>query len=432
MVVEQTQLPREDIYVIYIHKASSGDYTSPQPVTAGAPTAPSTPATAPTTDDMPEWATWDRLFLESIKPMASLFDESYNEAFKIYAAVMVVMGIACETITADKKHIGMGKDSRLPGVLAWLKARVGVHKLTIFDHSPKTFEHYLTFWNWVQQLSLELSESIFGESEYNQDRSKILDMLIVWQKVPISIEADNYECMLDGLKNALSTYLITTGHPHGNWNGAVAYPPGVHSLEWTSLCYEMLYVAAFPHMNPGQESKIKFFCKVWRGPLPEGVAKMVFLPTINNNVGGCIVNVDYELSNALEAMASIDLTEILHKLTVYRHVDDVELEYALTHNWVHAELLNAIEDGTNGLPEGVAKMVFLPTINNNVGGCIVNVDYELSNALEAMASIDLTEILHKLTVYRHVDDVELEYALTHNWVHAELLNAIEDGTNGLV
>ncbi len=70
-------------------------------------------------------------------------------------------------------------------------------------------------------------------------------------------EAEHYECVLDGLKNALCTYLITTGHPHGNWNGAVAYPPGVRSLEWTSLRYEMLYAAAFPHMNPGQESKIK-------------------------------------------------------------------------------------------------------------------------------------------------------------------------------
>ncbi len=179
MVAEQTQLPREDIYVIYIHKVSSGDYTPPQPVTAGAPTAPSVTATAPTTDDMPEWAAWDRLFLKSIKPMASLFDESYNEAFKIYAAVTVVMGIARKTITADKKHMGMGKDSRLSGVLAWLKARVGVHKLTIFDCSPKMFERYLTFWNWVQQLSLELSDTTFGESEYDQDRSKILDMLIV-------------------------------------------------------------------------------------------------------------------------------------------------------------------------------------------------------------------------------------------------------------
>ncbi|PBK91142.1 hypothetical protein ARMGADRAFT_1081909 [Armillaria gallica] len=185
MVVEQTQLPREDIYVIYIHKALSGDYIPPQPITAGTPTAPSAPATAPMTDDMPEWATWDRLFLESIKPMASLFDESYNEAFKIYAAVTVVMGIACEMITADKKHMGMGKDGRLPGVLAWLKARVGVHKLTIFDCSLKMFERYLTFWNRVQQLSLELSESTFGESEYDQDWSKILDMLVVWQKVPM-------------------------------------------------------------------------------------------------------------------------------------------------------------------------------------------------------------------------------------------------------
>ncbi len=185
-VAEETQLSREDIYVIYIHKASSSDYNLPQPATAGAPTAPRTPTTAPATDDMPEWAAWDRLFLDSIKPMASLFDESYNEAFKIYAAVTVFMGIAREINTADKtqKHMGMGKDGRLPGVFAWIKARVGVHKLTIFDRSPKTFERYLTFWNRVQQLSLELSDTTFGESEYDQDRSKILDMLIVWQNIP--------------------------------------------------------------------------------------------------------------------------------------------------------------------------------------------------------------------------------------------------------
>ncbi len=65
MVAEETQLSREDIYVIYIHKASSSDYNLLQPATAGAPTAPRTPrtpTTAPATDDMPEWAAWDRLF----------------------------------------------------------------------------------------------------------------------------------------------------------------------------------------------------------------------------------------------------------------------------------------------------------------------------------------------------------------------------------
>ncbi len=71
-------------------------------------------------------------------------------------------------------------------------------------------------------------------------------------------------------------------------------------------------------------------------------------------------------------------------------------------------------------------------INDNVGGCIVNVDYELLDALEAMASINLTEILHQLTVYGHADNAELEYTLTHNWVHVELLNVIEDCMNGLV
>ncbi len=113
--------------------------TCRSPLQLALPTAPRTPTTAPATDNMPEWAAWDRLFLDSIKPMASLFDESYNEAFKIYAAVTVFMGIAREINTADKtqKHMGMGKDGRLPGVFTWIKARVGVHKLTIFDRSPK-------------------------------------------------------------------------------------------------------------------------------------------------------------------------------------------------------------------------------------------------------------------------------------------------------
>ncbi|KAK0215527.1 hypothetical protein IW262DRAFT_1299786 [Armillaria fumosa] len=110
MVAEETQLSREDIYVIYIYRTSPGDYSLPQPTAAGAPTAPSAPATAPRTDEMPEWATWDRLFLESIKPMACLFDKSYNEAFKVYTAVSTVMGITHEINTADKKHMGMGKD----------------------------------------------------------------------------------------------------------------------------------------------------------------------------------------------------------------------------------------------------------------------------------------------------------------------------------
>ncbi|KAK0457618.1 hypothetical protein IW261DRAFT_1580033 [Armillaria novae-zelandiae] len=175
------------------------------------------------------------------------------------------------------------------------------------------------------------------------------NLTFVLHPIHTAQEADNYECLLDGLKNVLSMYLITTGHPHGDWNRVVAYPPGVRSLEWTSLRYEMLHAAALPHMNPGQKANITFFCKVWRGPLPEGVARRVFLPAIHNNVGGCIVNVDYELSDALEAMASIDLTDILHELTVYGYIDNAEFEFPFTHNWVHAELLNAIEDGMNGL-----------------------------------------------------------------------------------
>ncbi len=77
-------------------------------------------------------------------------------------------------------------------------------------------------------------------------------------------------------------------------------------------------------------------------------------------------------------------------------------------------------------------MVFLPAINDNVGGCIVNVDYELSMLWRPwLASISLKFCISSRCM-GHADNAELEYALTHNWVHAELLNAIEDGTNGLV
>ncbi|SJL13695.1 uncharacterized protein ARMOST_17143 [Armillaria ostoyae] len=185
MVVEETQLSREDLYVIYIHKTSAGDYERHGPATAGAPTATSAPATAPAPVDEPVWATWDAMFLTTISPMSSLFDETYNEAFKTYAAMTIAMGIAHEiNDSGEKKPMTMGRDGRVPEVLAWLKARVGHHKMSVFDRAPKTLGRYWTFWNRVQQLSRELSQCKFGNTEYDRDRSATLDMLIVWQKVP--------------------------------------------------------------------------------------------------------------------------------------------------------------------------------------------------------------------------------------------------------
>lgn len=55
----------------------------------------------------------------------------------------------------------------------------------------------------------------------------------------------------------LWTYVLISGHPDASWGQAVAYPPGVGVVEWTSLRYEMLYAAAFPHHHPDPNSKIK-------------------------------------------------------------------------------------------------------------------------------------------------------------------------------
>ncbi|KAK0477448.1 hypothetical protein IW261DRAFT_1566354 [Armillaria novae-zelandiae] len=207
IVAEETQLSCEEIYVVYIHRTDPGAYSPPLPTSAGTPTALSAPTTASGTNEMPEWAHWDIMFLDSIKPMAPLFDQSYGEAFKVYAAVSAVIGIARELNTVEKKPMGMGKDGRLPGVLAWLKARVGIHKLTIFERSPRTFERYFTFWHHVQKLSLQLSQTIFGNSEYDRDRSNILDMLIVWQNIPTrvgQVDAEPTTAELPYLTNSMS------------------------------------------------------------------------------------------------------------------------------------------------------------------------------------------------------------------------------------
>ncbi|KAK0439126.1 hypothetical protein EV421DRAFT_1906139 [Armillaria borealis] len=188
MVVEETQLSREDLYVIYIHKTSACDYERHGPATAGVFTATSAPATAPAPIEKPVWATWDAMFLTTISPMSSLFDETYNEAFKTYAAMTIAMGIAHEiNESGEKKPMTMGRDGRVPEVLAWLKARVGHHKMTVFDRAPKTLGRYWTFWNWVQQLLRELSQCKFGNTDYDRDRLATLDMLIVWQKIPARV-----------------------------------------------------------------------------------------------------------------------------------------------------------------------------------------------------------------------------------------------------
>ncbi|KAK0197393.1 hypothetical protein F5146DRAFT_1130253 [Armillaria mellea] len=120
-----------------------------------------------------------------------------------------------------------------------------------------------------------------------------------------------YQCLLDGLKHALFMYLLTTRHLDPKWNNAITYLPGVHIMEWTSLCYKMLYTAAFPHRNPRSRSKIHMFLlpSVERKTSVSNlVAEASYLWELTSDqVSGCIINIDYELSEALEAMALMSL-----------------------------------------------------------------------------------------------------------------------------
>ncbi|KAK0187351.1 hypothetical protein F5146DRAFT_1004272 [Armillaria mellea] len=59
---------------------------------------------------------------------------------------------------------------------------------------------------------------------------------------------------LPGLKHALFTYLLTTGHLDPKWNNAIAYPPRILGAAQRSTC--VIFV---------------FFCRVWSERLPENV-----------------------------------------------------------------------------------------------------------------------------------------------------------------
>ncbi|KAK0186233.1 hypothetical protein F5146DRAFT_1142533 [Armillaria mellea] len=149
-------------------------------------------------------------------------------------------------------------------------------------------------------------------------------------------------------------YLLTTGHPDPKWNNAITYSASVHIMEWTSLHYEMLYATAFPHRNPGSSSKIHISfaecgVKDW---CPENVVRLTFLAAKSNQVSGCIINIDYKLSEALEAMVYMDMDTFLHELEVSGLVESLGEEYNLCHDWIHAELLTAISDSTEGLLDG--------------------------------------------------------------------------------
>ena len=132
-VLEQTQLSRADLYVLYIHKTLCGERELPELPMAAASTFVN--VTAPPTTGLKErteWAIWDRMFLASVSSAGSLFHDAYDEPFKIYAAVNILMGIAQEINKSVKKPLNMGRDGRLPPVLSWLKDRAGEHNLEIF------------------------------------------------------------------------------------------------------------------------------------------------------------------------------------------------------------------------------------------------------------------------------------------------------------
>ncbi|KAK0187149.1 hypothetical protein F5146DRAFT_1004099 [Armillaria mellea] len=130
--------------------------------------------------DPAAWVIWDYMFLISVSSAGSLFDEAYDEPFKIYAAVNILMGIAHEINKSEKKPLTMGRGGRLSQVLSWLKARVGKHQ-------------YLTFWNWAQQMSQELSQLEMGGVNLDSEQSNMFHMLKVWQEVPARVAEPDAE-----------------------------------------------------------------------------------------------------------------------------------------------------------------------------------------------------------------------------------------------
>ncbi|KAK0183875.1 hypothetical protein F5146DRAFT_1146471 [Armillaria mellea] len=198
MVLEQTQLSQADLYVLYIHKALSGEGELLElPMAVASTVINSTAPSTMVSKDPAAWVIWDYMFLVSVSSAGSLFNEAYDEPFKIYAAVNILMGIAHEINKSEKKPLTMGRGGRLPQVLSWLKARVGKHQVAIFDQSQKMFERYLTFWNRAQQMSQELSRLEMGGANLDSEQSNMFHMLKVWQEVPARVAEPDAEPLTD-------------------------------------------------------------------------------------------------------------------------------------------------------------------------------------------------------------------------------------------
>ncbi|KAK0460232.1 uncharacterized protein EV420DRAFT_1478749 [Desarmillaria tabescens] len=168
-ILVETGLSQDELHVVYIHRA-------PMSLEAGTVEAPA---------EAKEWQTWDKCFLGTIQLVQSLFDPEYNEPFRVYLGVTILMAIT-EQIGSNKKALHMGKWGSLLGVLAWLKSRTSLHKVEIFERSQKTFEHYFSFWKKVQSLRHYLSAYDFGEEVKPQDwqRWEMLEMIATWQGLP--------------------------------------------------------------------------------------------------------------------------------------------------------------------------------------------------------------------------------------------------------
>ncbi|KAK0188580.1 hypothetical protein F5146DRAFT_1002652 [Armillaria mellea] len=115
------------------------------------------------------------------------------------------------------------------------------------------------------------------------------------------------------------------GHPDPKWNNAITCLPGILGAAQRSTC--VIFV-------------------------PENVMRLMFLAAKSDQVSGCIINIDYELSEALEAMVYMDMDTFLHELEVSGLVESLGEEYDLCHDWIHAELLTAISDSVEGLLDG--------------------------------------------------------------------------------
>ena len=77
-------------------------------------------------------------------------------------------------------------------------------------------------------------------------------------------------------------------------------------------------------------------------------------------------------------------------------------------------------------------MTFLAASSDQVSGCIVNIDFELSEALEALAYVDMHALMHELEESVSFEEWRDEFQLCHNWIHAEILTAISDSAEGLL